>query len=223
MRSAEHELAEAPLWLDLQRFVADALDRLGADFSAARTAVLQEVGFLLTRVEGLPGLRFEDGTSFADAETRAWLTAAVAPNLRTDLPRPLDPVEASVAAGRAFLEQGSLVDGLALLTKAAGVQYLPVDRFRLRLARAELCLQAEQFVVARAQLVALDELVQRHHLVDWDAGLAASFYAALFRAHRGANILAGGDAPPEARAREIAAFEKLCELDPSAAIQLTNG
>ena len=45
----------------------------------------------------------------------------------------------------------------------------------------------------------------------------------VFVENRLRHLLAGGEVLPEARAKEVAAFEKLCELDPSTAMKLTLG
>ena len=64
-----------PLWLDLQRWVASALNALGAD--AAQQVITAEVSLLLSRCPEVARFRFSDrdGTPFADAETVSWLSS----------------------------------------------------------------------------------------------------------------------------------------------------
>jgi type VI secretion system protein VasJ len=226
VRAAEDALVEAPLWLDPHRLVATALDRLGSAFADAKAALRQEVGHLLARLPSLSDLRFNDGSPFADEQTKAWLSADVASSLGAagaGAPRVVDPVDVAIGAARTSLAQGNLVEGLATLAAATGGERSPLGRFRARLASAQLCLQAEQFIIGRAQLEGLDLVIVRHNLIEWDPELAAEFYAALYLAHRGANMFAGGEVLPDARAREFAAFEQLCRLDPTAALKLTLG
>ena len=109
-----------------------------------------------------------------------------------------------------------------LLLKATGDARTPADRFRGKLAVAQVCLQAEQTLIARAALEGLDRLVEQHRLWEWEPVLCSQFYQALYAAHRGMNT-AMGEAPPELRAREMAVFERLCQLDASAALKFTLG
>ena len=69
---------EAPLWLDPQRYASLGLERLGHD--AARNTVLREVGALLARA-ALADLTFNDGTPLADPVTKDWIENEVKPVL----------------------------------------------------------------------------------------------------------------------------------------------
>jgi hypothetical protein len=110
-----------------------------------------------------------------------------------------------------------------MVMKAAASAQTPAERFRGKLAVAQLCLLGEQILVARAALDGLDKLVEQHRLWEWEPDLCTQFYAALYQAHRGMNAAYGVDAPPELRAKETAAFERLCQLDAGAALKFTMG
>src|SRR5690606_27160902 len=60
-------------WLDLQRFVATALDRLGARYEDAQRAVVAEVLVFVGQHPQVLELSFADGTPFVDEATRTWL------------------------------------------------------------------------------------------------------------------------------------------------------
>lgn len=227
INAAEEIMIEAPLWLDPHRYVALALGNLGHD--AARTAVLREVGVLLSRAPSLPDLTFNDGTPIADQATKDWIESDVKPILGSGGgggggggPR-VSPLEAKMTEARAMVANGALPDAVALVVKASAAAQTPVERLRGKLAVAQLCLQGEQFLVARAQLEGLDKMVERHRLWEWEPVLCAQFYEALYLAHRGMNVALGMDVPPELRAKETLAFERLCQLDPGAALKFTLG
>jgi type VI secretion system protein VasJ len=68
-------------WLDLQRFLCVALEGLGADYEAVRQAALQETAMFVTRFPKVTELTYDDGTPFADNETKDWLSKTVHPVL----------------------------------------------------------------------------------------------------------------------------------------------
>ena len=79
VRFAEAQLPAFPFWLDLNRISAQALGRMGERFAAAQREVCGETARLMTRLPGLEGLAFANGTPFADGETLAWLATLAAP------------------------------------------------------------------------------------------------------------------------------------------------
>jgi type VI secretion system protein VasJ len=137
---------------------------------------------------------------------------------------------------RGLAVKGELSKAIDVVTVAASAASSPVDRFRGRLAVAELCLQAGKFAVARGQLEGLAEIVEEHSLTTWDPALCAEVYAGLFAAHKATNdalkpkpgtpIAPGQPIPgpsPEALAEERRVFEQLCQLDPAEALKLAGG
>jgi type VI secretion system protein VasJ len=224
---ADENVAEFILWLDPHRYIAKAMDELGGAYEEAKRALLVELALVLQRAPELPTLLFNDGTPFADEDTKAFIEAEVLPVLGSGGGgggggmTKQSAVDKAIGEARALFANGSLPEALTVLRKAAAVAATPVDRFRGKLAAGKLCLQAQQFAVARAQLDGLDRMVEEHKLEQWDPDLCADLYAALYAAHRGANQ--GYEVTPEMRARELAAFDKLCQLDPGEAIKLQAG
>ena len=96
-----------------------------------------------------------------------------------------------------------------------------MDKFRAKLAVAQICLQIGQLAIARAQLDGLERMARQHKLDEWDPELCAELYGALYTALRGLN--AGYEVSEEARKRENEAFERLCELDAALAFRLSAG
>ncbi|MDA8138906.1 MAG: type VI secretion system protein TssA, partial [Desulfobacteraceae bacterium] len=66
IQSAEPKVSQFVFWLDLNRFIAEALDALGKEYKAAMDAVCQETSAVWARMPGVESLRFADGTPFAD-------------------------------------------------------------------------------------------------------------------------------------------------------------
>ena len=213
-----------PLWLDLQRYAATGLDRLGAD--DARRSLLGEVSALLHRAEGLPALRFNDGTPLADDETRAWIEGEVQRGSGSGAGHgasraAASAVDQAIPEARALAESASLPEAVARITRALGATTRPADRFRGRLEIARLCLAGGQAAIACAQLDGLERLAERHHLDEWEPALAAELYAALYGAYRVMSQVE--ELSPEGRARLGVAFERLCQLDAEAALRAFAG
>jgi type VI secretion system protein VasJ len=231
LASIDEVVAEHRLWLDPHRYASTALDNLG--YADAKTAYLKELALLLQRAPELATLTFNDGVPFADEQTRAWIDAEVRPMLgaggggggaaagRGGAPagKGFRALEKAVAEAGTFIENGDPLSAIQAVTKVSGLATTPVDKFRARLAIAQICLQIGQLPIARAQLDGLERMAKLHRLDEWDPELCAELYGALYSTIRGLN--AGYEVTEEARKRENEVFERLCELDAAAAFRLS--
>jgi len=215
------------LWLDPQRYASTAMSALGSLFMKAKQEHLLQVALLLKRVPTLPQLVFNDGkTTFADGQTQMWIENEVLPVLAGDGgggggggggPSALDE---PLKEGKDLAAKGELGKAIVLVSNAAAAAPTPAERFRGKLAVAQLCLQQGQFSIARGQAEGLTEIIREHNLTAWDPWLCGQVYATLYGAHKGANT--GGVITPEARAAQEAVFDQLCQLDPAAALKLAD-
>ena len=209
------------LWLDPQRYAATAMSALGALFLKAKEELLMQVALMLKKVPTLPQMKFSDGTPYADAQTQMWIENEVKPILAGDgggsgaAPSTLDE---PLKEAKDHAMKGDLPKALAVVMGASDAAPTPSERFRGKLALAQLCLGAGQLEIARSQLEGLTEVIRRHDLAIWDPRLAGEVYAALYSAYRGLN--GTGTPTPEAKAAEDATFERLCQLDPATALKL---
>ena len=222
VREAEDQIGQAPFhfWLDLQRLEAQALAQLGHPGRAAYEAVCQEAGALIARLPDLPTLRFKDGTPLADPLTQDWLAeqaAAQAKGGESDA-APLaqnDALADALADAKAKLAEGDLAGAVGALQTGTGP---PAERFRRRLAAADLLYKGGRPDVARPLLDLLAEDLDRYRLADWDPALAA---AALRLQHATLGALASqekGPGKPALVESAAAAFARLCRVDPAAAL-----
>ena len=227
-KEAEDQIGQAPFhfWLDLQRLAAQALAQLGQPGRAAHEAVCQEAGALAARLPALAALRFKDGTPFADPLTQSWLAEQAASRSGASsgtgtgggsapAPGEHDAVADALAAARARLAGGDLAGAIGALQPGAGP---PAERFRRRLAAADLLYTGNRPDVARPLLDQLAEEIRRYRLDMWDPALAAE---ALRLQHATLHALAAKEKGPEkaALAADAAsAFARLCRVDPAAAL-----
>ncbi len=209
----EASIARAPFWLDGQRLAWECLNELDAE-QAMREVEIQ-LALFLQRMPGLDELRFHDGTPFADAETRAWISARVMPHVQP-VQAPSEPV-ASQGGTPAWEE--ALQDVLPQLRKdglKSAVQKLKLglnqarggrERFFWQLTLARLCFQAKKYDLAKTQLESLDQTLQATGLGDWEPDLALEVLRLL---HSCCELLPQNHAVRESK-DEI--YRRLCHLD----------
>lgn len=217
-QAAEEQVTAELFWLDPHRIAAKALEALGAEYAAAHSAVCAEMRVFLAWLPGVEQLAFSDGTPFADAETRAWLSSLAAPDGARPGPGGADAgpgdelAKARAEAEKRFAGQdvaGALdVLGQAERRAASG----PV-RLRLMLAQMSLLGRAGHWSVAVSLAEAVVGEVERRGLEDWDPELALEALLATREAYAGL----GGEGGLT-KAREYAA--SAARIRPSAALHL---
>jgi type VI secretion system protein VasJ len=210
-------------WFDLQRLVALAMDRLGAQFAAAREAVGREVVSFITRNPTLPTLTFADGTPFADSATQTWLaeeTQKWSASAGSVGPSAVNAEDEELAQrfeeARELVVGGKVPEGLSLAVQLASRGADARTRFRARLSVAKLAISGGKPDVARPILEGLLAEADRHQLEDWEPELCASLLSALFLCRK-ATSKPGTD--EDSVWSKI--FGRLCRLDPAAALRLS--
>jgi len=203
-----------PFWLDGQHLVWQCLHELDAE-QAIREVEIQ-LALFMQRMSGLEELRFHDGSAFADAQTRAWLSAHVMPHVQA-------PVSESAPAandGNALPAWDiALQETLPRLRKdglKSAVQQLKLglakarggrERFFWQLTLARLCYSAKKYELAKTQLESLDQTLQATGLGDWEPDLALDVLRML---HSCCELLPQNHAVRESK-EEI--YRRLCHLD----------
>jgi len=228
LMSTEMATGNFLFWLDLHHWVATALDRLGPTFATAREVVGREVVAFVARFPTIPSLAYSNGTPFADGATKTWLeeegrrwggstsSAASAAASAED-----EDVAKRFEAAESLVTEGKLAEGLGVGAVLAARGADGRSRFRAGLALAKMAVKGSRPEVARAILERLVDDVDRHHLEAWEPALCASLYASLLSATRdGARAKPPS---PEAASKEQAIFDKLCRLDPAAALKFVSG
>ncbi|MEO7094232.1 MAG: type VI secretion system domain-containing protein, partial [Polyangiales bacterium] len=228
LEAVETEVPNYLFWFDLHRRVAMALDRLGAEYKDARTALGKAVVSFITAFPAITKFAFSDGTPFVDPPTGEWLTgeqekyggggggpskSALAVNAEEE------ELKKRMEEAKALVFGGNVPDGLSLATQLAMRAVDARTRFRSRITVAQMALDSGKKDIARAMLEALIVEADRHDLDSWEPALSVPLYANLLtclRAGRGE----GEFPPPEMQAREAFLFDKLCRLDPAAALKL---
>lgn len=211
-----------PFWLDLQRYVCEAMRGLGPNYEKARYAVMGVTGGLINRLgEGLYELTFKDGTPLCSGETKMWIDSEVAAGGGGD------------GGGSAAGDNGRLAEASAKAKKLAGAGKLKEalaelqgglractqrrDRFLWRVRIAQLCFDAKRFRIATPLLEECQDEIKRFRVDEWEPLLAVDVAQTLYRCRK--SVTAGEKSPaPEVLKDVRDTFAWLCQLDPLAAL-----
>lgn len=225
--AVESAFSSFPIWLDLQCRSAQALAALGNAYEAARSAVTSEVAGLLARLPGLAELSFANGTPLAGVETVKWIEGDVRSRLA------LTSGTASAASGdtlpdgladttkeaRKLANRGQLAEAVRLMQGGIAAAGSQRTQFLWRLELARLCLEAGQPVLAASLLEELEVQIERHQLEIWEPALCLAVYSPLLTARR-TLLKDARRATPELVQKTNQLHDRLCRLDPAAALSL---
>jgi type VI secretion system protein VasJ len=229
---AESALPSGRFCLDLHRYTALALGSLGDSHKSARQVVLAEMAGLLRRMPEWPALTASDGTPLASPETRAWIDAEIAGGDgasggggaqagRGGGNGPADGARLAEARKLAF--GGKLAEALALTQVAIIAAPTGEAKFLARMEMAELASGAGQPGLARAIFEDLDREIRERGLESWDPKLAARCLEGLWTALRAGTKSAAGVKGSVEPATLTVIYDRLCRLDPAAALRLGAG
>jgi len=73
----ESTFTSSPFLLDLQYHLDEALSSLGTPYKEVQSVIREELGVFLRRIPKLLDIQFQDGTDFANSETREWIKKTV--------------------------------------------------------------------------------------------------------------------------------------------------
>ncbi|AJE02302.1 type VI secretion system protein TssA [Geobacter pickeringii] len=224
LKAAEGRLPQFIFWLDLNRFSAEALARLGERFAPAREAVCRETAALLQRLPGLDGLAFADGTPFADPATRQWLAGmaghgATAGRSGTEQGEPVSrtaEIDREMGEAQALVRDGKLIDAVERLQKRLGTGASRQEKLIWRLALAELLVNANRTSLALPHLEQVIAEIGTFGLEEYDPSLALQGLKLAWL---------GFDAQAEPRFKEKAAetLHRIARLDPAEMVRLAKG
>jgi type VI secretion system protein VasJ len=214
------------LWLDLQRIIATACERLGEPYAAVRAAVLFETAAFVKRMPEILNLSFSDGSPFADEMTKSWIAAESKAVFGSGKTAPAEGGE----GGDSFTKEQEEADALCLSGKSEeaidlvqrGIRSARSEResFRRSMLVASLLLKANQPDIAVSVLEMLDQKAGSYNLAAWEPELAVEAWAALVSAYRAAK---GGKPPPVQMAlqeKQNSILTKVSCIDPKRALQL---
>ncbi len=217
-------IAETPLWLDLARYIWAAANNQGEEWRLAAQAVRQETGIFIERIPALQSLTFSDGTPLADDRTRKWLesilsgtsTTSTGPEASPEPGKPKAPCIKYIGQAEEISRSGDLKKALELLSSLSCNTAAHEESFRYKLAMARLCMEADRYAMAEPILASLAEDSERFHLEEWQPSLAAEAIYQFYMCEKG--LIKKQNPTPEQRERIKKLYDRLCRLDPVAAL-----
>ncbi len=222
IQNAEQKLSQFIFWLDLNRWVVEALDGLGGDCQFASLAVSQATADLITRLPGLASLRFSDDMSFADPATAQWVQGLETAAPAVGLSRPAqvnrgdgdDLLGAKIREARSLAGKKQLSEAVGLLQEEMRRSASRRQSLQWRLAIARLFMEMKKINLALPHLDQVLADIDAYRLEVWEPDLALEGLTAAWQAYG-----AQGDKDPKARAAEL--LDRIARLDAAAAVRLS--
>jgi type VI secretion system protein ImpA len=204
-------------WLDLQRYLARACDKLGGYYEQVRRAVIAELQSLLDTYPKLPEMTMMDDMPTANQETLVWLKKQVLSNSSEDggghseatsPALPLRSFDLAMEAARA----GRPEAGIELLMREIALEPSGRGRFHRKIQLAHLCLGAGNEAIALPILKQAAAEIEEKKLEEWEPREALAYPLGLFY-----RCLVKTDGSTDERER---LYSWICRLDPLEAMKL---
>ncbi|MBF0527908.1 MAG: type VI secretion system protein TssA [Deltaproteobacteria bacterium] len=219
VQAAESRVTEFIFSLDFSRLSADALEQLGGQFRIASQAVVMETIALIQRLPGLENLTYDNGTPFADKETKAWLKANAPSSDHGGISAggggDSEQAEVVTAMGQVqeFLKDKKLAEALGLLNDKLRRGASGRGRMLWSISLARTLSDIGQFALARAYFDQLMSIIDEHKLETWEPDLA---WNAMSVAYNG--LISEDD--PDGREMTRALLNRLVRINPAEALKL---
>ncbi|HRR40279.1 MAG TPA: type VI secretion system protein TssA [Syntrophales bacterium] len=218
LQSAESRVPEFLFWIDLSRYSAEALEKIGRkDLSEA---VSMETSSYVGRLPGVERLAFSDGTPFADENTREWLKdIGGQAQVRQDIPVGYDTDELNeeiakdAALALELLNANKLPEALNTLREKLNRASSARERFIREVGFCRLLAQTKQAGISDPYLQELLEHIDVYKLEQWEPSLAVEALATVLSSF---HLRKGEKA--EGSAKSI--FDRIAAIDPARALNL---
>jgi type VI secretion system protein VasJ len=209
LSACESRIPQFLFWLDLSRYVAEALGKMGMKTAAAE--VTGHTVLYVKRLPGIEGLTFSDGTPFADTETRRWLADADAGPVQAAAEGLVKQVEDEMGKARAMVEAGNLAAAIGSLRDALMRSPSVRERFVRQIHLCRFLKENNQAKVSSSNFRDLIGLIDAYRLGEWEPSLAVEAYEAILSVSDGEGF--------EGLFPEV--FRRLSLLDPVKAMEYT--
>lgn len=228
VETAEAAFPSCPLWLDLQRWIAQGLSSFGQTHAEAYDTVMVECATLLGRFPELVDLTFAGGVPFASPETQKWIkdevvsrrggarTGAGNAQAGDGLPEGL---EETASDARRMAGRGQFSEAVRKMQEGIHSTSDHRGQFLWRLELARICLEANQPQLAAPLLEELETYIQRHQLEVWEPRLCLAAYTALLTARR-TLMKDQRRATPDLAQKTSQLHERIARLDLATALSL---
>ena len=209
-------------WLALHRFVANALEALGANDAAQ--AVKDAVLHLVSRLPEMLTRKFDNGEGFADEMTRSWIVSlrpqADSQSSTSEQGDAIDEWNLVADEAKQLAVNGDFDAGLLLFKE--GIQSVASLREQAywQLEQARFCFTAGHLEIAQPQLTYLHQTMMQKELQQWEPTLYLEVTKLLVNCHIQAQSKRKYTAEQLTQVDQLKAH--LCLMDPLGALSIIN-
>ena len=207
---AEKSAEKMPYWFAGNRYIFLSLEALGPEYSKAKQALEFELCKFIARLPKILDLMYADGTPFTDEQTKAWLLSLGAQGQESSpVTSEQDVIQEAFMDAKKLALSGKLSEGFGLLNSC------PVttkrDKFKVKMACAELACINGQVKVGIPMLERLIEETRSLTVADWESDFLAKALALLVNAYEKLNE----EESLEKQKQIDAAYDQLCWYNPA--------
>ncbi len=216
LTACESRIPQYLFWLDLSRYISEALDQLGHKAIAKEVAELTSL--YVERLSGVEKLTFVDGTPFADQATRQWLSdirksgsEGASSSHSGDVV--VSRIENDMAAAKLLADSGNIGAAIGQLRDAVTRTPSVRERFIRQVRFCRFLRENNQNRLSRPYFRELVGIIDAYRLSDWEPALAAEAYDIILAG------IASSEGDDEFRDFEQDVFRRLSLLDPVKAME----
>jgi type VI secretion system protein VasJ len=216
LAACESRIPQYLFWLDLSRYICEALEQLGPKTTAKEMEGLTSL--YAERLPGIEKLTFADGTPFADQATRQWLSdirggQSAGPSSSQGGDAVLASIETDMASAKSLADSGNIAGAIGgicdALTRAPSVR----ERFIRQVRFCRFLSENNQNKLSRPYFREIVAIIDAYRLSDWEPTLAAEAYDIILAG------LASADQTGEFGDLGQDVFRRLSLLDPVKAME----
>lgn len=186
-------------WLDIQRYVSNALEMKGGEFLQAAEEIKFQLAKLIYRIPNIYKLKFNDGkTVFADNETIEWIKKEVNTlfekngTKKSQILPPIMSEEYEVINKEYKSACNELPDkfeeNFSKIQKNIEGDTRRKGRFLRTLNLANYCIESENFQLAKIYLSDLESKIEEYNLVEWEPALCVAVWQSQYIINSNSNI-----------------------------------
>ena len=216
LTACEARIPQYLFWLDLSRYISEALKELGfAPIAKERAGV---TGLYVDRLPGLEKLTFVDGTPFADEITRQWLqdirksgSESASPSQGGDAL--IARIDTDVQAAKSLAASGNVAGAIGQLRDAITRTPSTRERFIRQVRLCRFLREIDQNRLSWPYFHELVGMIDTYRLNDWEPELAAEAYDIILAG------VASADGNGEFKDLKGDVFRRLSLIDPVKAME----
>lgn len=206
---AEKSAEKMPYWFDGNRYIVLSLDALGAEYEKAKQALEIELREFIKRVPKIIELQYANGEPFVSDTCKNWLESLNESGVQQVGGGSDDNLAPVIADAKKLALSGKLSDAFNLLNEQ------PIktkrDKFKIKMACAELACVNGQVKVGIPMLERLVDEVRTLTVADWESDFLSKALALLVNAYEKLDDVELA----HKQQKKEAAYDQLCWYNPA--------